>query len=187
MSLYIHVYVLVKVPVPVPFPLYSHPYLSISVIPYIPIPLPFPAIPVPLPFPVKKYGNGNGRGVFPPVPICFNPTGDEDRVHAQEAAGAASHLIEARDRFSELGIPLISRRLAFQGPDIDPYLRYAIQVDVASMVKELGEMLRLDPSEAGTSSQVSSRTQPALPEDVESFDVDGKLLSAWFSLFFPVL
>jgi len=43
------------------------------VIPYIPIPLLFPAIPVPLPFPVKKYGNGNRRGVFPPVPVRFQP------------------------------------------------------------------------------------------------------------------
>ena len=40
-------------------------------------------------------------------------TGGEDGSRAQEAVGATSHLIEARDMFSELGIPLISRRLAF--------------------------------------------------------------------------
>ena len=45
-----------------------------------------------------------------------------DVEKAQEAEGTSSHLIGARDRFSELGIPSISRRLAFQGPDIDPYL-----------------------------------------------------------------
>ena len=45
-----------------------------------------------------------------------------DDEKAQEAEGASSHLIGARDRFSELRIPSISRRLAFQGPDIDPYL-----------------------------------------------------------------
>ena len=80
---------------------------------------------------------------------------DEDTARAP---GAASHLIEAKDRFSELGTPLISRRLAFRGPDIDPYLRYAIQVDVTTMVKELGELLGLESSEAGTSSQVAART-----------------------------
>jgi len=65
---------------------------------------------------------------------------------------------------------LISRRLAFQGPDIDPYLWYAFQVDVASMMKEFGELLGLDLSEARTSSQPALKSQPALPEDVESFD-----------------
>jgi len=43
-----------------------------------------------------------------------------DDEKAQEAEGISSHLIGARDRFSELGTPSISRRLAFQGPDIDP-------------------------------------------------------------------
>ena len=66
------------------------------------------------------------------------------------APGAVdSHLIGAKDRFSELGIPLISRRLAFQGLDIDPYLRYALQVDVANVMKELGELLGLESSEPG--------------------------------------
>ena len=91
-------------------------------------------------------------------------SGGENRVRVVETAGAASHLIEVKDRFSELGIPLISRRLAFQGSDIDPYLRYAIQVDVASMVKELGELLGLEPSETGTSSQAAWKNQHALPE-----------------------
>jgi len=86
-----------------------------------------------------------------------------------------SHLIGAKDRFSELGIPLISRRLAFQGLDIDPYLRYALQVDAADVMKELGELLGLESSEAGVS-QSASRSQPALPEDVESFDAEGKVL-----------
>ena len=90
-----------------------------------------------------------------------------DDKKAQEAEGTSSHLIGARDRFS--------RRLAFQGPDIDPYLRYALQVDVANVMKELGELLGLEPPEAGTS-QVASKIHPALPEDVENFDADGKVL-----------
>ena len=98
-----------------------------------------------------------------------------DVEKAQEAEGTRSHLIGARDRFSELGIPSISRRPAFQGPDIDPYLRYALQVDVANVMKELGELLGLEPLEIGTS-QVVSKSQPALPEDVESFDAEGKVL-----------
>ena len=95
-----------------------------------------------------------------------------DDEKAQEADGTSSHLIGARDRFSELGTPSISRCLAFQGPDIDPYLRYALQVDVANVMKELGELLGLESSEAGVS-QSASRSQPALPEDVESFDAEG--------------
>ena len=92
-----------------------------------------------------------------------------DDEKTQEAEGTSSHLIGARDRFS--------RRLAFQGPDIDPYLRYALQVDVANVMKELGELLGLEPPETGTS-QVVSKSQPALPEDVESFDAEGKVLQS---------
>jgi len=105
--------------------------------------------------------------------------GDET---AQEVVGASSHLIGAKDRFFELGIPLISKRLAFQGPDIDPYLRYALQVDVANVMKELGELLGLESSEAGVSQSVS-RSQPALPEDVESFDAEGKVLFFFWLLY----
>ena len=61
--------------------------------------------------------------------------------------GANDHLVEAKDRFSEVGTFSISWRLAFQGPDIDPYLRFPLQVDVASMMKELGDLLELEPSE----------------------------------------
>ena len=100
-----------------------------------------------------------------------------DVEKAQGDEGTSSNLIGARDRFSELGTPSISRRLAFQGPDIDPYLRYALQVDVANVMKELGELLGLEPSETGTS-QVVSKSQPALPEDVESFDAEGKVLQS---------
>ena len=49
-------------------------------------------------------------------------TGEDDK--AQGTAGVDGHLIEAKDWFSELGTFSISRRLAFQGPDIDPYLWY---------------------------------------------------------------
>ena len=100
-------------------------------------------------------------------------TGEGDK--AQGTAGVDGHLIEAKDRFSELGTFSISRRLAFQGPDIDPYLRYPLQVDVASVMKELGDLLGLEPSEAETVG-VASRNQPALPGDVENFDAEGMVL-----------
>ena len=84
-------------------------------------------------------------------------------------------MVEAKDHFSELGTFSISRRLAFQGPDIDPYLRFPLQVDVASVMKELGDLLGIEPSEAETAG-VASVSQPALPEDVENFDAEGTSL-----------
>jgi len=111
---------------------------------------------------------GRGASVGAPKDSTVLLIGDDET-----APGAVdSHLIGAKDRFSELGIPLISRRLVFQGLDIDPYLRYALQVDAADVMKELGELLGLESSEAGVS-QSASRSQPALPEDVESFDAEG--------------
>ena len=104
--------------------------------------------------------------------IAFQ-AGEDDK--AQGTAGADGHLIEAKDRFSELGTFSISRRLAFQGPDIDPYLRYPLQVDVASVMKELGDLLELEPSE-DEAAGVASRDQLALPGDVENFDAEGTAL-----------
>ena len=80
-----------------------------------------------------------------------------------------------KDCFSELGTFSISGRLAFQGPDIDPYLRYSLQVDVASVMKELGDLLELEPSE-DEAAGVASRDQPALPGDIENFDAEGTAL-----------
>jgi len=104
--------------------------------------------------------------------IAFQ-AGEDDK--AQGTAGADGHLIEVKDWFSELGTFSISRRLAFQGPDIDPYLRFPLQVDVASVMKELGDLLGIEPSEAETAG-VASVSQPALPEDVENFDAEGTSL-----------
>ena len=104
--------------------------------------------------------------------IAFQ-AGEDDK--AQGTAGADGHLIEAKDRFSELGTFLISRCLGFQGPDIDPYLRYPLQVDVASVMKELGDLLELEPS-VDEAAGVASRDQPALPGDVENFDAESTAL-----------
>ena len=117
--------------------------------------------------------------VTPKDSIVFQ-AGEDDK--AQGTAGADVHLVEAKDHFSEIGTFPISRRLAFQGPNIDPYLRYALQVDVANVMKELEELLGLESSEAGVSQSVS-RSQPALPEDVESFDAEGKVLFFFWLLY----
>jgi hypothetical protein len=84
-------------------------------------------------------------------------------------------VVEVRDRFSDLGTFSISKRLAFQRPDSDSYLRYPLEVDVASVMKELRDLLGIEPSEAETAG-VASVSQPALPEDVENFDAEGTSL-----------
>ena len=97
------------------------------------------------------------------------------------AEGSVDPTTEARDKFWELGTPLISRRLAFQGPDIDPYLRYAIEVDVECMVQEHGALMGLDSLSAGTSSRAATSSRPALPENVVSFDSEGMMLGRLLS------
>ena len=104
--------------------------------------------------------------------IAFQ-AGEDDK--AQGTAGADVHLVEAKDHFSELGTFSISGRLAFQGPDIDPNLRFPLQLDVASVMKELGDLLELEPSE-DEAAGVALRDQPALPGDVENFDAEGTVL-----------
>ena len=47
-------------------------------------------------------------------------------------------------------------------------------------MKELGDLLGLEPSEVETAG-VMSRNQPALPGDVENFDAEGTALWPWFS------
>ena len=84
-------------------------------------------------------------------------------------------MVEVRDRFSDLGTFSISKHLAFQRPDSGPYLRYSLVVDVTSVMKELGDLLGLEPSESETAG-VASVSQPALPEDVENFDAGGTSL-----------
>jgi hypothetical protein len=44
-------------------------------------------------------------------------------------------------RFTELGKVLTTRCLPFEGPDIDLYLRYALEVDVVKRMSELGDVV----------------------------------------------
>ena len=62
------------------------------------------------------------------------------------------------ERFAELGGVLLPRPVNFQGPDIDPYLPWVREVDVATMIATLSAEIGLSapgailPSGAGTSS-----------------------------------
>ena len=137
----------------------------------------------------EKGGEGEG-GEEVPTGVADGTDGRNDFVVApsdpvglrtgkggevQRTTGGDDHVVEVRDRFSDLGTFSISKHLAFQRPDSDPYLRYPLEVDVASVMKELGDLLGLEPSEAETAG-VASVSQPALPEDVENFDAEGTSL-----------
>ena len=137
----------------------------------------------------EKGGEGEG-GEEVPTGVADGADGRSDFVVApsdpvglrtgkggevQRTTGGDDHVVEVRDRFSDLGTFSISKRLAFQRPDSDSYLRYPLEVDVASVMKELGDLLGIEPSEAETAG-VASVSQPALPEDVENFDAEGTSL-----------
>jgi hypothetical protein len=78
--------------------------------------------------------------------------------------------------FSKLGKILTTRRLPFQGPDIGPYLRYALEVDVVKLMTELGGIIS-EGSSNEMSSWAGSSTKPeGLPKEFESFNVGGILL-----------
>jgi hypothetical protein len=67
---------------------------------------------------------------------------------------------------------VVTRHLAFQGPDIDPYLRYAHEVDVANLMTELGGMLGSSGAEGFVQAGTSAQARGFL-EELEYFDVDG--------------
>ena len=97
----------------------------------------------------------------------------------KDAAGAAEALMgddtreEGHLRFNELGGILLPHLLNFQGPDIDPYLPWIREVEVAEMIAELSHEIEFGstkvplPSE-GTSSAVEKRHL-----EKEFFDVEG--------------
>ena len=78
-------------------------------------------------------------------------------------------------RFNELGGILLPRPLNFQGPDIDPYLPWIREVDVATMMAELSHEIefghaKVPPPSQGTSSAVGKHQL-----EKELFDVEGIL------------
>jgi hypothetical protein len=64
-------------------------------------------------------------------------------------------------------------RLPFQGPDIDPYLRLVLEVDVAELMSELGGVLG-GPSVSEATAQAGTSAQTrGLSEKLEDFYVEG--------------
>lgn len=64
----------------------------------------------------------------------------------------------ASQDFTELGTILTTCCLPFQGPDIDPYLRYAVEVDVAKFMTKLGGLIsgRLSEAKSSTPAEASA-------------------------------
>ena len=80
---------------------------------------------------------------------------------------------DGQHRFNELGRILLPRPLNFQGPDIDPYLPWIREVEVAEMIAELSHEIEFGPTKVplpseGTSSAVKNRQL-----EKELFDVEG--------------
>ncbi|RLM56031.1 hypothetical protein C2845_PM10G10240 [Panicum miliaceum] len=74
-------------------------------------------------------------------------------------------------RFIELGKVLTTHHLPFQVPDIDPYLRYALEAYVAKLMSELGDVVG-GTSGAEASAQAVTSAQAGGPsEELDYFDV----------------
>jgi hypothetical protein len=97
---------------------------------------------------------------------------DEDRgTMVEDARVPGDHTSQD---FTELGTILTTRHLPFQGPDIDLYLQYALEVDPAKSMTELGGLISEGLSEAKLSALAeASSGAGGLPEEFESFDVEG--------------
>ena len=67
----------------------------------------------------------------------------EDSVRAVEALMGDNTRDDGQHCFKELGGVLLPRSLDFQGPDIDPYLPWVREVDVATMMAELSHEIEV--------------------------------------------
>ena len=63
---------------------------------------------------------------------------------------------DGQNRFDELGGVLLPRPLDFQGPDIDPYLPWVREVDVATMMATLNHKIEFGSAEVTLPSQTAS-------------------------------
>ena len=61
----------------------------------------------------------------------------KDPVEAEEVLMGEDTREDGQHRFNELGGILLPRPLNFQGPDVDPYLPWIREVDVATMMAKL--------------------------------------------------
>jgi hypothetical protein len=75
-------------------------------------------------------------------------------------------------RFNDLGGILLPRPIYFQGPDIDPYLPWVCEVDVATMIAMLSHEIEFGSAEVPLPSQTASAVEERQLEK-ELFDVEG--------------
>jgi hypothetical protein len=71
--------------------------------------------------------------------------------------------------FTELGKVLTTCRLPFQGPDIDSYLRCALEVDFAQLMTELGD----GTSHVEASAQAVASARTGVPSEFKHFNAEG--------------
>ena len=83
---------------------------------------------------------------------------------------------DGQHRFNELGRILLPRPLNFQGPDIDPYLPWIREVDVATMIAELSHEIEFGPAEVPLPSQGTSSAVGKRQLEKELFDVEGTFI-----------
>ena len=79
---------------------------------------------------------------------------------------------EGQFSFNDLGGILLPRHVNFQGPDIDPYLPWVREVDVATMMATLSHEIELGSVEVSLPSQTAS-VEDGQPLEKEYFDVEG--------------
>jgi hypothetical protein len=91
------------------------------------------------------------------LPVRLFGVGGDDGTAPGEARLPEEHVPRS---FTEQGKILMTHCLPFQGPDIDPYLRYALKVDVAKLMTELGGIIG-GPSSTEASAQAANSSQPA--------------------------
>ena len=80
---------------------------------------------------------------------------------------------DGQNRFDELGGVLLPRPLDFQGPDIDPYLPWVREVDVATMMAELSHEIEAGAAKEPLPSLGASSNAEEQHLEKEFFDIKG--------------
>ena len=99
----------------------------------------------------------------------------KDPVGAEETLMGEDARDDGQYRFNKLGGVLLSRPLDFQGPDIDPYLPWVCEVDVATMMAELSHEIEVGSAKVPVPSRGTSSSVEEQRLEGEFFDVKGIL------------
>ena len=100
----------------------------------------------------------------------------EDSVKAAEVLMGDDAREGGHERFNELGGILLPCSLNFQGPDIDHYLPWIHEVDVATMMAELSHEIEFGPMRVPLPSQGTSSAVEKCQLEKELFDVEGTFI-----------